>query len=163
MQKKTKIILGAVAALFLVALGRFTAPEKVVIETQIVEKKTEEKKEDTKTKRDKKTKKIITEITFPDGRKEVRTEIVEDTSTTRETEKETNTDVVRNENTTKTVTSRSDRLRLSALVGADLRNGINLETPVFGAHIDKRFLGPITIGLWGLSNRSGGVSLGLEF
>lgn len=51
-------------------------------------------------------------------------------------------------------------LNISALVGTGLFNGL---APVYGASISKEFIGPVTLGLFGLTNGIVGVSLGLNF
>lgn len=49
------------------------------------------------------------------------------------------------------------RVGLSALVGTDF------STPVYGFAVNKEFIGPITLGAWGLTNKTLGVSIGLNF
>jgi hypothetical protein len=52
-----------------------------------------------------------------------------------------------------------DDYNVSIMAGA----GLPYTNPVFGASIQKRFIGPVTLGVWGLSNKTGGVSIGLNF
>lgn len=49
------------------------------------------------------------------------------------------------------------KVNLSALVGTDLYK------PVYGGHISKELLGPISVGAWGLTNATFGVSIGVNF
>lgn len=49
------------------------------------------------------------------------------------------------------------RYGLSVLVGTDFSN------PVYGLHVNKELLGPITVGVFGLTNKTLGVSIGLNF
>jgi hypothetical protein len=49
------------------------------------------------------------------------------------------------------------KLSLSALAGTDLRS------PVYGAHVSKEILGPVSVGIFGLTNGTFGASIGLNF
>ena len=51
-------------------------------------------------------------------------------------------------------------MNISALVGVDLPNSLK---PLYGASFTKQFLGPISIGAWGLTNGTLGVSVGINF
>jgi len=51
-------------------------------------------------------------------------------------------------------------LNVSALVGTDPMNSFK---PLYGFSVSKQFIGPVTIGLWGLTNSTVGISLGLNF
>jgi hypothetical protein len=39
----------------------------------------------------------------------------------------------------------------------------SLGTPIYGGMLSKQLLGPISIGVWGLSNATGGFALGISF
>lgn len=121
--------------------GRFLSPEKIVTKTVTVEV------EKTNTKQDS----VVIKVTKPDGT------ITETTTTKTETETITNTN-----NKTETITqNKKSSLNVNALAGINVTNpsgGI-----VFGAHVSKQLLGPISIGLFGLSNGTAGVSVGLQF
>jgi len=54
---------------------------------------------------------------------------------------------------------------ISALVGAQLSgNTVLLPAPlVCGVHIQRRVLGPVSVGIWGTTEMSGGVSLGASW
>ncbi len=60
------------------------------------------------------------------------------------------------EDSTKQNIGRS-KVNLSALVGTDFTS------PAYGLHVSKEFLGPITLGAWGLTNKTVGLSVGLNF
>lgn len=170
---KRAIIIGLVILAVGFAFGRYSAPEKIKIEkeTVIVEKTTKETKENAKTHtgRDKKYRKIIVELVHPDGTKETRTEIVEDTTTNRVTEKRTDSreenDSTTTSKETKTIETGRSKLIVSAMAGPSLSlsSGLSLGPISYGAHIQRNFLGPIMIGAWGLSSGTGGFSLGLMF
>lgn len=51
-------------------------------------------------------------------------------------------------------------LNVSALGGVD---GMNNFKPVFGVSVSKELIGPVTMGLWGITNGTIGVSLGVNF
>lgn len=57
-----------------------------------------------------------------------------------------------------TVTPRLPDWRVSGMVGT----GWPL-APIYGAHVERRILGPVTVGGWGLSSGVVGLSIGVEF
>lgn len=60
------------------------------------------------------------------------------------------------EDKTKLNTARS-KVNISALVGTDFSK------PVYGLHANKELLGPISVGVFGLTNKTVGLSVGLNF
>lgn len=146
MKTRYKVIISSVALAAAFSVGRYTVPVMV--------KTVETKKVDTKiTKTTKKNKKIVkTEIIHPDGKKEKKTEITDDTETKVDKDKKQN-------ETTSVERSSEHRVQIEALVGADAR------TPqaVYGAAVSTPILGPVVIGIWGLSNSTFGGSIGLRF
>ena len=53
---------------------------------------------------------------------------------------------------------------ISALAGAQISNPLTGQAgTVYGAHIQRDILGPVSIGLWGLSNATVGGSVGISF
>lgn len=102
------------------------------------------KKEVTKTV-EKQVDRVITIIKHPDGTEE---KVITDKS--KITNKESSKDLIRS------------KYNLSALIGTDFK------APVYGLHVSKEFIGPITIGGWAtapqtLNNVNVGISLGLNF
>lgn len=153
MPTKTKAIIAAVALLVAFAAGRWLAPTKVVTEIKTVEierKETDEEKKKHQTI-------IITETKNPDGTVTKVTKIVNNSDTT----KHETDDKTKSSDTVKTVTYASSRFHLAALGGMDFNPSV--PTPVYGAYLSKDILGPISAGVWGLTNKSFGVSLGLSF
>ncbi len=55
----------------------------------------------------------------------------------------------------------SNRVTISGLVATDLSQSI--PKPIYGAHVSKEFIGPISIGAFGLTNGIIGLSIGLSF
>lgn len=78
--------------------------------------------------------------------------------TTTTTIEEHITDTKRLDKTTTEAGKRS-LINLSALGGLDTRT----LQPVYGISANKEFIGPITVGAWGLTNGSVGVSVGWTF
>lgn len=144
MGAKIKTTIGLLVLLLAAfAFGRYTTPAKV--ETKTVTIEIEKVKQDTHTD----TK--IVEVKKPDG------------TITKTTE--TKTDIVRTEsknekteNTNQTIYNKQS-VTVSVLAGYNY-SGNEL---VYGASVSKPIIGPITIGLWGLTNRTFGASIGLQF
>ena len=139
---KTKVIVGIVAIATAFAFGRYSAPIRVEKEIVEVEKKTEDKRKEI----------IKTEVVRPDGTKETTTKTVVDSKTT--------TDSTKSEK--ELVEGQTSKVSISALVGAPLTLSGPL-TPVYGGHIHRPLLGPVSVGIWGLSNATAGLSFGLTF
>lgn len=135
-----KAIGGVVIVVIAYYAGKYSAPEKVRVETVTVEVEKKVNKEQRK-------KVFIKEN--KDGSKE--TTIVVDTSVKEDTK-------ANSESTVKEVTTRT-KLNVSVLAGGSLP----LSEPIFGISAQKNFIGPITLGVWGLTNKTGGISVGLNF
>lgn len=151
MDTKYKVIIVVVTLTAAFAAGRYTVPEKIKVETKVVEVE----KKVTDIQKDTKKKTTVVETVKPDGSKQVTTVIDEDSST----DKKSQTDKDTTSDTTKVVESGTQKVTISALGGID----INKTVPVFGASITKPVLGPLTLGLFGLSSGVGGASVGLTF
>lgn len=161
MTTKTKIIISAISLLVAFGFGRFSAPTKVIkeVETKIVEVKVEDTKTDTS--RNRRVEKIITETTRPDGTKVVETRIVDASQTERSTEKETATNRTESSRNLEVVERDSGSTSISVL--AALGKDSSFTTPIYGAHAQRRILGPISVGVFGLTTGVVGASLGLQF
>lgn len=153
MNSKSIIIAGVVLLVLGYGIGRFTTPDKIVTQTKIVtvtdEKSVTDKKVDSTTK--------ITEVKNKDGTVTTVTEIDSHSDTNRQKEKDTS--IVDEE--TKTVENNKSSLNVSVMAGLDVTNPAG--GYIIGGQITKRMLGPITLGVWGLSNKTGGLSVGLQF
>jgi hypothetical protein len=144
------------------ATGRYAVPAKVTVKTEvkvvekIIEKRVEVEK---KTKKNDKTT-VIVEITKPDGTKEKRTMIVDkgetniDLSTIVQNERDTKTDTKNS-----TVTDNTRSWQANGLVGYDLGR---LST-VYGIQVERRLFGPVKVGVFGMTNKTVGASVGIEF
>lgn len=137
--------LTALGAMFAVGFcfGYYAMPQKTVIQRQIieVEKKTQDVQKDT----------VRTETRKPDGTVEIRTE--------RHVDQHTQTDTNKQETERQEIVKSSGVLSVSAMAGTTF----SLTPPVYGAMVSRNLIGPITVGLWGISNGTGGVAVGLNF
>lgn len=148
MDTKTKVILSVVVVTVAFAFGRYTAPSDTV-------KTKETQQTDTNTQTDTTTKKTTTIEEDPSGKK--KTTIEEDTTTTTKKEKNKTTNIEQS-----VTPSNKDILNVSALVATDGFSLSNI-TPVYGVSVTKNLLGPITVGAFGLTNKTIGVSIGVNF
>ncbi len=151
MNDKVKIgLAGLVVILIAFATGRYTSPTKIETVTKVVTVEVE------KVVKDVKKNVVIVEVKKPDG-----------TTTTTTTDQSTST-TVSDKNTNiniedrKLVESNKDHLIIEGIVGLglDIRNPTEI---VYGAHISKNLLGPIRLGILGLTNSTLGVTVGLQF
>lgn len=151
MDNRTKIALVAGGLVVAFAAGRYSTTVTTKTETKV--DKVEEKKKDVKKEKHKKTTTVTVEK--PDGSKETTSTTTEDTNT----DAKTITDA-HSVSDSKTETTRGDnKVSFSLLGGLDLTTG----KPIFGGSLSKPVLGPLTLGIFGLSNGSAGFSLGLNF
>lgn len=160
MTVRAKVIIVSVSLLAAFAFGRWSSPEKVKteIKTVEVEKKTEDTQIDSDKNRHKETK--VVEITHPDGTKEKTTQTVEDSQSTKKTDQSVTDNTQKSTEEVKEITYATAKVTISALAGLNVSS---LSLPVYGASVTKPILGPITVGLWGLSNSTIGGSIGLTF
>lgn len=168
---KKLLIAIAVALILGYAMGRYLTPTKIEIKKEVVtvEKKvvdTDELKR-IELERNKTLRKVITEITKPDGTKEKVTRFTETTTTNKTTEQEKKTKELTEKQTketeTKLIENKKNDWSLSALAGPGTLS-LNLSNNlIYGGHIQRNILGPISFGAWGLTNKTFGLSLGLSF
>lgn len=65
--------------------------------------------------------------------------------------------------TARTVTSAKPNWRVGVLAGAQMRFDPLSLSPALGAHVERRILGPVWLGVWGLHAGTAGLSLSVEF
>lgn len=154
MGEKVKYILVGVLLLGIgAAIGRYSLPAKVITETKIVEKEVEKKKID----KDKVT--IITTTIKPDGTKVTETKIVDKSVITVDIDKNK---IIDKETVT---TFNNNNFHVSALIGHNFGNNTDLllnNTFVYGISVEKRFIGPLYLGVWGMTDKSLGISAGVN-
>ncbi len=136
-------------------------PEKVKIEEKVVYQEKTDKTKETDTEKKKQVVTVKTEETKPDGTKTIVTRTEENTDIARTTLSKEQIDKTLTEERSKLVEMGRNRVTISALGGLDLTD--LKKSPTYGGHISKPLLGPIAMGVWGLSSGTGGVSLGLQF
>lgn len=156
MTLKTKLIIGTVGVLSAFAVGRYTVPEKVRIETKTVE--VEKKTDTTNTDQKKHQETVTVEVKKPDGTVETTTKTVVDTNTDRKTK-----DVESDTTTTdklKEVTRGSSPVTILAVGGIHLQG---IPTPFYGATVSKPILGPFTVSVGGYSDATITAGVGLTF
>lgn len=155
MQLKIKVIVAAVSLLTAFAVGRWACPAKIIAKTVTVD--VEKKQTDTEKAKDTQTHTTVVETRQPDGTEEKTT--TTDTNTTVHTDTQVTDNTTKSTETDKTVTYSKQTLTIMGLYGIPVTGG----TPVYGGSVTKEILGPISIGLWGLSNATLGGSIGLTF
>jgi hypothetical protein len=137
--------------------GRWSAPQKIVTETKVVIQKDATK--ETQSDQDKHSETNTVQVKKPDGTIITKTTTKTDTDTKRKTEQETKTD--QKSDTRTEITKSSSPVTINALAGVNvtsLTGGL-----IYGLSISRPILGPITIGAWGMTNKTGGFSLGIQF
>ena len=139
---KYQIIGGIIALALTFALGRYsvkTPPAVVSDTTKVVD-----------TTKDQETNKNTIIVKHPDGTETIT--INEDTKTKTKEEARTDAHVEITPAPRKT-------LNVSALAGVDIRQ----KSAVYGVAVNKEVLGSITVGVWGFTNGTVGVSVGVSF
>jgi hypothetical protein len=156
---RNKIILAVILLLGAFAAGRWLAPTKVVTEIKTVEVEKKTEATDTSKEKIKKTTTTVTER--PDGTKETKTTVTEDIKSDKKT-KETD-ESSRTKDESKTVERTGDKVTISLLGGIRLGEIADSGAIVYGASITKPILGPLTVGIFGLTNGVVGCSVGITF
>jgi FtsZ-interacting cell division protein ZipA len=152
MTTKQILIVGAIALVAAFAVGRWSAPDKVKIQTVEVDKKTDDKKvasDDHKVT-------TITETDEPNGTK-IKKTIISDVKAVQVEDKKTD-DLTKTE--TKEIDKSSSKVTISLLAGVNITSPT---TPTYGLSITKPILGPLTVGVFGFQNGLAGASIGLTF
>jgi hypothetical protein len=129
------------------AFGKYALPGKVQIKTQEVEKIVTVVQHDTVTE--------THEVKRPDG-----TVITDTTIKDRDT---ANTSTVDTKKSSETITNQKPQWKVQGLVGLSTKD---LGQPAYGVGVERRIIGPIFVGAWGLSKsteQTAGLSVSLEF
>ena len=157
--RNQKIGIGVTVVVIAFAAGRYSTPTKTVtqIKTVEIEKKVEDKKVDN----DHKThlKRTKTEVDKPDGSKTITTVTENVTEDKTKSDDKTVDNKTKDTTATKTESKGNSQVTISALSGVDVTNGHY----VFGASVYKPVLGPIGIGVFGLSDLTFGAQVGITF
>lgn len=143
MKNSTK---GIILAILLVATysgGRYLQPAKIETKTKIVEKEVIVERKNVVT--------VIKEVKRPDGTVETETRTEDKSETTGKKDSDSSSSSV--------VTNNKPQWRAGALVGMDFRTN----QTTYGALVERRILGPASLGVYGTTNQNVGLSLSLEF
>lgn len=141
---KNKIILSIIALVSAFAAGRYTATVGTSVQTKTVAQETK----DTTKSVDVKTVTVTTQK--PDGEVTwVTTKVKDVDQTTKDTIK------------TETVTAvKKETLNVSVLAAVQPNHNLS---PIYGLSVSKELLGPVTLGIFGLTTGVVGASIGLNF
>lgn len=131
------LLLCTLTAILSIVIDRYYFP---VIQTKVVETTKEVVKTDIQT--------VTRTVTLPNG-------AIDTTTTTTDHSQRIQQD------TKQTLVAKSSTINVSALAANDFSRG--LISPTYGISISKEIVGPITIGLFGLTNSTVGLSLGINF
>lgn len=156
---KTRWIVIGVGLLTAFAAGRWAAPEKVRIETKIVEVERKTETKDSETNKDKHKTTKTTEVVRPDGTRETTTETTEDTKTDKTKKDIETTDRETDSSTLKEITRASQKTTVSAMYGLSVTGDL----PKWGGAVTKPVFGPISVGVFYLTPGVIGGMLGLTF
>ena len=153
-----KLGLGLLVVAVAVAVGRFTAPSKIVEKEKIVTvEKIVEKKVYVNTTNKKNRKTLIRLVTVkPDGTRTTETRIVD------------NSELVINQSgssdRTEDVTKTTDKSKVTEFKKESTIVSAAMKWPqTYGLAVDKRLLGPIWVGGFGFMDQSFGLKLGVGF
>lgn len=149
MTLRTKILIVALALLTSFALGRYSVSNPHTITSS-------QKSADTKVTDDKDThtQTKIVESKAPDGTS-TKTTIID----TVVTDKKDFNKQVTSSSQTEIIPQKTGTLNLSIMAGYDYQH----DQTVYGGIVTKEFLGPVTMGLFGLTNGVVGATIGLNF
>ena len=149
MNNLQKVILAVLVAAGLgYSFGRYAQPAKVQIQEKEVDKQVVVVQHDTVTE--------THQVKQTDG-----TIVTDTTVKDLDVDKTSLTDTKQEK---ETVTNVKPQWKVQGLVGL---NSMGLTQPLYGAGVERRILGPISVGVWGLTGGSngatGGLSLSIEF
>jgi hypothetical protein len=142
---RQNILIGILLLLVAFAIGRYTTQATVITKTVTKTDETQHLNEHQH--------ETIVEKKSPDGTDTVVTTIDSAQSDTVQTDTIT-------QSQTKTVTG-SSKINLSALATTNIHSPFG--APAYGLSVSKEVAGPITAGLFGLSNGTVGISIGINF
>lgn len=142
MNNKTLLITALILTALGYGFGRYLQPAKVITKEVIIEKQVDVVKRDVTTK--------IKEITNKDGSKITETVIEDRSKETSKKESETNKSTV--------VINTKPQWRVQGTAKLN-----KILTPIYGAGIERRILGPVSGGIFANTDKEYGVSLSFEF
>lgn len=167
MNNKLKYGLAAIALLVAFAFGRTTVPTKTVtkIEEKIVEKEVVKYKESSKKSENKNKEVVVIEYKLPDGTIKKETRIVDRGTVVSENAKEGSSEFSKEvQKRTETTTTNQTSLYNVAIMAApsDEIDPITGQKVKLGLMAQKKFIGPVGFGAFGIDNKYG-VVVGISF
>lgn len=140
---KTLALIALLISLVFFSLGRYTVSQTST---------TTDKKVDSTDQTDTHQRETITEKKSPDG-----TDTIVTTIDTVKNE----TDTTKSDTLTKSIVAKASKLNISALAATNIHSPFG--PPAYGLSVSKELLGPITVGAFGLTSGTIGISIGLDF
>ena len=145
-------------------IGAFSRPAKIIEKEHVVTVTKEVEKKTSNTDKQQDNNKITTIVihTNKDGSSEKTTTITDKSKINIDTTSKDNasTDISQTLDRSKETIYSSNNVHFRIMVGENLSS---LGTLRYGAGLDKQFIGPITIGVWGFLDKTIGMSLGLTW
>lgn len=156
MTTKQKVVAILAIVTISVAIGRYTVPEKVRIETKIVEVEKKTTQSDIDKNKHKDT--VVTVVKAKDGSEVTTTHITEDTNT----DSKVNTVLTDDKTTDKTkeVTRGSSPTTIAALAAVNFTGTPSI---AYGLSVQKPVLGPLGVQVQGFTNMTFGAGISLTF
>jgi hypothetical protein len=159
--KKTIIIISLLLILLGAGIGKYASPEKVVTKTETVtvEKEVIKYRETNteNTKVDKVT--VITEDISKDGTIHRETVQIDKTQIDKYIDKHLD----KTKDSKETTVTQTEKINQSLWHVSALASVKQGEIPSYGALVEKRVLGSISVGAFGLTNKTAGVTIGYSF
>lgn len=143
MSTRLQLLIGLLLLVIGLAIGRYSLPAKVVTVTRIERQDHDVIKTNVVT--------VTKVVKQPNGTTETNTTVTDHSVTNDQSNTVSQTE--------KTVTRNQPDWR----VGAQFSSSSNLPGYLYGVTVDRRILGPISIGVFGNANRAFGAQIGIEF
>lgn len=161
MSLKVRIIVSVAALVTAFAVGRYTVPVKLKIETKIVE--VEKKTEKVDEKKNKDVHKEVTrqEVILKDGSRTITTKEITDIKDKGKIDSTSKDSVVKTEEHTKEVVRETSPTTIMIVGQSNLFSG-NSGSMDFGISVSKPVLGPICIGIQAFKSGTVGAGIGLN-
>lgn len=150
------------------AVGRYTLPTKVVTKTETVtvEKEVIKTKEKNVTDTNKNRELVITETIKPDGTKIIEKHYInrDEIHSTSDRVNIATTESKTDTKSSSVVTNEKNDWNLSALVTTSHTDSDMLHGSMsYGVHVQRRIIGPFSVGAFGITNKTYGLSIGASF
>lgn len=168
MELKNKILVSLIALTSVFMIGRYTTPAKTVIkiEEKIVEKEIVKWKYKENSEENKNQETIIVETTYPDGTVKKETRILDKGTVKLSLESEQSKEKEKISILKKDELTLNENSNWNISLLASLENfSYNKESKdvFYGIHLQRKVLGPFSVGVFGTNSKSYGLSVGGSF